>query len=172
MSASNFEAVMDQVFRHEGGYVNHPRDPGGATNMGITKRTLEEWRGRAVSIEEVQTLDKAEAREIYRDRYWNAIRGDDLPTGLDLVAMDGAVNSGPRRGAQWLQRALGVTADGAIGPITLAAAVGAEDKVAVIHAACNARMTFLRGLSTFDVFGRGWSRRVSEVEEAATAMVS
>lgn len=168
MAEDNFEAVMDNVFLFEGGYVDHPRDPGGATNMGITIGTLRAHRGRPVSKQDVRELTKAEAREIYRKRYWQPVWGGKLPYGLDYVAMDGGVNSGPRRGIQWLQRGIGAKADGKMGPNTLDKANTAD--MGAIERACDARMGFLRGLRTWDVFGRGWGRRVAHVEAHATRM--
>lgn len=169
MARSNFEACLDEVFRHEGGYVDHPADPGGATNMGITHRTLAAWRGRPVSKDDVRALSRTEAAAIYRALYWDKVRGDDLPDGLDLVTFDPAVNSGVSRGAGWLQRALGVTADGRVGPVTLGAAASAE-AVATIKRACEIRMGFLTGLRTWGTFGRGWSRRVASVEAVSVRM--
>jgi lysozyme family protein len=166
-----FLACVAEVLRHEGGYVDHPRDPGGCTNRGITRRTLEAWRRTSVTCEDVRALDEAEARAIYRAHYWNAVHGDELLAGLDLVAFDAAVNSGRRRAALWLQEALGVPADGVIGPQTLRAARGAKDRAAVIARACELRLTFLRSLDTWSDFGRGWSRRVRAVRQAALAMV-
>lgn len=171
MAQDNFERCVAKIFDHEGGYVNHPKDPGRATNMGITIGTLSDWRGKPATVADVKALTRAEAREIYRARYWNAVRGDDLPAGIDLVTFDPAVNSGVRRGAQWLQRALGATPDGKIGPITVSAA-RAADAVTVIKRACQIRMGFLTGLKTFSTFGRGWSRRVAEIEAAAVAMTA
>ena len=168
MARENFEAVMEVIFRHEGGFVNHPRDPGGATNRGITKRTLEEWLGHSVTVADVQGLPKATARAIYKERYWKLVRGDELPAGLDLVAMDGAVNSGPSRGVRWLQKAVGVEQDGQLGPVTLAA-VQKADKGAIDRAIA-ARMAFLRGLKTWGTFGKGWSRRLTETQAEAHRM--
>ncbi|MCC5960530.1 MAG: glycoside hydrolase family 108 protein [Rhodobacteraceae bacterium] len=170
MARGNFEACMAEIFKHEGGFVNHPRDPGGATNMGITIGTLRGWRSGPVTVEDVRTLTKREAKTIYRARYWNPVKGDDLPVGLDLVTFDPAVNSGNSRGARWLQQALGgVSVDGKVGPQTLGAARKAEP-VPVIKRACAKRMGFLRGLRTWDAFGRGWSRRVASVEAVSVAM--
>lgn len=174
---TRFDRVMVEVFRHEGGYVDHPRDPGGATNMGITHLTLANWRDKAVSKDDVRQLTRAEASDIYRSEYWNKVRGDELPAGLDYVAMDGAVNSGPRRGITWLQRGLSaagatISVDGGIGSQTIAAAenVRRDGKVPeAIRAACAARLRFKRSLSIWTTFGRGWSRRVAEVEAKATA---
>lgn len=173
MADVNFEAVMQHVFRHEGGYVDHPKDPGGATNMGITFATLQGWYNRPITKQDVKNLPKEIALEIYRARYWKLIRGASLPAGLDLVAMDGAVNSGPVRGAKWLQKGLGrgVAIDGKIGPLTLHAARKHPDLEDVIRRACGARMSFLEGLRHWKTFGRGWSRRVADVEASAISML-
>ncbi|MGC0224911.1 glycoside hydrolase family 108 protein [Pseudooceanicola nitratireducens] len=170
MSRKNFPACFAITLKHEGGYVDHPRDPGGATNMGIIRATLAKWRGRAVSKQEVRDLSQNEAAQIYRRNYWDAVKGDALPDGMDLVAYDGGVNSGPRRGAQWLQKGLGVSVDGKIGNQTLTAALNCRNGVEAIQIACAARMGFLRGLRTFSTFGRGWSRRVAGIEAEAVAM--
>ena len=167
----NFEACLAHVLQSEGGYVDHPSDPGGATNMGITIATLRTWRGRSVTKADVKALTRAEAAAIYRKNYWDAVRGDDLPRGLDLVAFDAAVNSGVSRGAKWLQTALGVPADGKVGPKTIAAA-NAAHKDAVIDRACELRLGFLRQLGTWKTFGKGWTRRVESVREAASKMAA
>lgn len=169
MTASNFSACLEHVLAHEGGYVDHPKDPGGATNMGITRNTLAAWRGRSVSKDEVRNLTKTEAAAIYRANYWTPVGGDDLPAGLDYVAFDGAVNSGVSRGAKWVQGALGVNQDGKVGPQTISAAHRLDPRVA-INRACDARMNFLRSLGTWGTFGRGWTRRVDDVRAAALAM--
>ena len=167
----NFEACLAHVLQSEGGYVDHPSDPGGSTNMGITIATLRTWRGRSVTKADVKALTRAEAAAIYRKNYWDAVRGDDLPRGLDLVAFDAAVNSGVSRGAKWLQSALGVPADGKVGPKTIAAA-NAAHKDAVIDRACDLRLGFLRQLGTWKTFGKGWTRRVESVREAASKMAA
>lgn len=167
----NFEACLSHVLQSEGGYVDHPSDPGGATNMGITIATLRTWRGRSVTKADVKALTRAEAAAIYRKNYWDAVRGDDLPRGLDLVAFDAAVNSGVSRGAKWLQSALGVPADGKVGPKTIAAANAAHND-AVIDRACDLRLGFLRQLGTWKTFGKGWTRRVESVREAASKMAA
>lgn len=171
MAAENFPTIMDHIFRFEGGYVDHPRDPGGATNMGITIGTLRAYRGgSAVTKDDVRGLSKAEAMEIYRKNYWNAISGDELPSGVDLCTMDGAVNSGPSRGARWLQRAVGAEADGKIGTQTLAKAEAADARTTV-ERMCDDRMGFLRGLSTWATFGKGWKSRVDSVRSLALQLV-
>lgn len=169
MTATNFPAVMAEIFKHEGGYSDHPKDPGGATNMGITHITLAEYRGRPVTKSDVKALTKSEAMEIYRKRYWDVIRGDDLPLGIDLVTMDGSVNSGVGRGPKWVQAALRVAQDGKVGPKTITAAWTAN-AADTINAACDARLGFLKSLETWPTFRRGWERRVAEVRKKALEM--
>lgn len=169
MPEANFAAVMEHVFAREGGYVDHPADPGGATNMGITQATLAAWRGRAVTKAEVRALTREEASDIYYQRYWRAAGCHQMPPGFDLVLMDAAVNSGPVRGVRWLQEGLGVATDGIVGPITVEAAwkAGPDE----LRKAIDAREKFLRGLSTWSKFGRGWTRRLDEVRAAAAEML-
>ena len=169
MAKSNFGPVLDQIYKHEGGYVDHPNDPGGATNLGITHKTLAAWRGvSSVSKTAVKNINRTETDAIYRARYWDTVKGDNLPYGLDLVAMDGAVNSGPRRGVKWLQQGVGVRADGVVGPNTIDAA--RKSDATAIERACDARMSFLRGLKHWGTFARGWSRRVADVEAVGVRM--
>ena len=167
--ATRFRRCVDEVLRHEGGYVDHLRDPGGCTNFGITRATLERWRGRPTNCVEVRAMSALEARQIYRARYWNGIRGDDLPAGVDLMVFDAAVNSGPANSARWLQRAIGAEMDGAIGPVTLAG-VSRSYAPALIEILYNTRMAFLRGRDTWPDFGRGWTNRVNAVRATALAM--
>lgn len=162
----NFPSILAETWRHEGGYVDNPSDPGGATKYGITITTLRDWRKRPVTKADVQALSREEASAIYRANYWAPIRGDDLPSGIDAVAFDAAVNSGVSRGAKWVQAAAGVTADGKIGPQTLAA-LRSGDPVIVINRALDMRLAFLRSLKHWPTFGRGWQRRVDEVRAFA-----
>jgi lysozyme family protein len=164
-----FAECVAIVLKYEGGYVNHPSDPGGATNFGITLRTLRDWRGDdSLTAEAVRDMTEAEAKEIYLARYWNPIRGDDLPPGIDLAVFDWAVHGGVGRASRDLQTVLGVTVDGAIGRQTIAAAQRANAHE-VIRGICERRLTHLRSRSHWDAFGRGWTRRVREIEEAALA---
>lgn len=164
--SARFRACLAETLRHEGGYADHPADPGGATNMGITHLTLAAWRGKPVTKQDVRDLTKAEASAIYHARYWLPVKGDALPPGVDLAVFDYAVNSGTGRAVKALQKVLGVAQDGAIGALTLAA-VAKAGPVTLIMDLCDARMVFLRGLVTWQTFGAGWTRRVSEVEDAA-----
>ncbi|MEQ9638350.1 MAG: glycosyl hydrolase 108 family protein [Devosia marina] len=172
MTDGRFDACLAEIFRQEGGYVDHPADPGGATNMGITRKTLAGWRNVSpwwdLPKTEVQSLDRDEAARIYQAGYWDACRAGELPPGVDLAVFDFAVNSGPARAIRCLQQVLGVAADGLVGPITLAAA-NRSSAARTVDALCDRRLGFLKGLSTFPVFGRGWIRRVETVRAAALA---
>jgi lysozyme family protein len=164
-----FEVCVAYVFGHEGGFVNHPKDPGRATNRGITQSTLEAWRKRPVTVDEVKRLTRAEAERIYRAQYWDTIRGDDLPPGVDYAVFDISVNSGPGRAAKFLQQALRIEADGVVGSKTIAAAAAVGD-VGLAHEICKRRLNWLSTLSTWRAFGRGWRSRVIAVEKVAVAM--
>lgn len=177
MARSRFDICLDEVLRHEGGYADHPADPGGATNLGITHKTLARWRQVSPWWElpksAVQELQRPEAAAIYRASYWDRCRADQLPPGLDLALFDFAVNSGPDRAIRLLQTELGVVTDGQIGPLTLAAvaAYGQRKGLGVlIGALCDRRLGFLNRLTTFAVFGKGWTARVASVRRAATGM--
>jgi lysozyme family protein len=171
MAGRNFPRALEIVLAHEGSYVDHPLDPGGATNMGITRATLARWRGRPVPKSEVRALTRREAGAIYRRLYWEAVRADELPDGLDLAAFDYAVNSGVSRAVRALQKAVHAEVDGRIGPATLAAA-RVKDPAEAIRRLCAARLAFLERLSTWRAFGRGWSRRVRETEGHALALAA
>lgn len=165
---SKFDAILAETLTHEGGWSDHPDDPGGATMRGITLATFRR-RQPGATKEDLRRISDADLRHIYRVDYWRPVRGDDLPAGIDMATFDAAVNSGVTQGSKWTQRALQVTADGRIGTATLAAAAAA-DPVPVIRKACELRMGMLRGLKTWGAFGRGWSRRVASVEARAVAM--
>lgn len=166
----NFNAALQHMLRHEGGYANHPKDPGGMTNLGVTARTWEDWIGHAPSEKEMRELTPEKVAPLYKRKYWDAIRGDDLPSGVDYCVFDCAVNSGPGRAAKMLQEVVGVKPDGGIGPLTLAA-VKAVDPVVLINKYADKRLAFWQSLSTFDTFGKGWTRRGNEVKDEALKMV-
>lgn len=172
MAKSNFKACLSVILRHEGGFVNHPADPGGATKYGITRRTLARWRGVRwwrLPVRAVRRLTKREAGAIYRAWYWRPIFGDDLPAGVDLAVFDFAVNSGWKRAVKALQRVVGVRRDGYVGPKTLAA-IARHGAARVIHDLCRHRLSWLRRLRHWRHFGRGWTRRVRETERVALEM--
>lgn len=156
----NRDIVLDWIGLSEGGFVDHPRDPGGATDRGITQATFDAWnRQHGRPARPVRGISRAEALDILGAQYLDTVRFDDLPSGVDYAVADYAVNSGPGRAARVLQRVLGVTVDGVVGAQTLAA-LTQRDPIDVISAICVERMRFLRRLRTFDAFGRGWTARV------------
>lgn len=168
--ALQFRKCLDLIFAHEGGFVDNPKDPGGATNMGITHITLAEFRGKPVTQDDVRNLTREEASEIYRGKYWNALSCDNLPAGVDLVVFDYGVNSGISRSAKLLQKVVHVEQDGQVGQITVGATKAIE-ATHIVNAFCDERLEFLRGLDTWDSFKNGWTRRVSETRAAALAMI-
>lgn len=171
---SNFDSCLALVLGAEGGFSNDARDRGGATNFGITIGTLTDWRrSRApdatVTIDDVRALTLDEAKEIYRSRYWNVLRCEDLPPGVDLLVFDFGVNAGTGRSARVLQQVLGVEQDGSIGPVTLNGLnTCPADKIIRDFSAC--RLDFYRGLDDFRVFGAGWTNRTNSMLEAAMRM--
>jgi len=165
----NFLSSLSHVLKSEGGFVNNPKDPGGMTNLGCTKAVWEEYVGHPVSEADMRALTPELVYPLYKRKYWDKVAGDDLPSGLDYAVFDAAINSGAGRAAKWLQEVLGVTADGSIGKGTLAAVASMEtqDLIAKYN---DKRLQFLESLPTFSTFGKGWSRRVSEVQSAAAAL--
>lgn len=165
-----FHKCMEIILRHEGGYVDHPDDPGGATNMGITHKTLAAWRKvDKCSREEVRTLQVDEAKEIYRAHYWNALNCDLLPAGVDLVVFDMGVNAGVGRSSRMLQEVVAVEQDGQVGPITVGA-VNQVDSDFVIKKFSDRRLQYYQSLKHWETFGKGWSRRTFESRDAALEM--
>jgi lysozyme family protein len=167
----NFAEALQKVLHHEGGYVHHAADPGVMTNLGVTNRVWEEWVGHPVDEKTMRDLTPAQVAPMYKAKYWDKVRGDDLPTGVDYTVFDAAVNSGPGRAAKWLQACVGVEQDGGIGPKTLAA-VNARDPAELVEDYAKRRLSFLMDLSHWDTFGKGWSRRVAEVQSTAATMVA
>ena len=171
---SNFPKCVDIVLAKEGGFSNDPNDPGGATNFGITQKTLSAWledRGQsAAAIDDVKKLTRDTACEIYRTNYWNKLRCEDLPPGVDLVTFDFGVNAGPGRSAKLLQKAVGAADDGSVGDATIAAA-RAKSPQEVVRKMSELRLDYYRSLSGFATYGHGWSNRTTDVEKAAMAMI-
>lgn len=169
----NFDACFTELLKHEGGYVNHPADPGGRTNLGVTQRVYEDWVGYPVSEKIMRGLTPDHVRALYRVKYWDRVKGDELPDGLDLCVFDFGVNAGPSRAKRYLQMLVGAKPDGIIGPNTMqalkdkASEVGAKE---LIRGYSDLRHQYYRKLRHFKTFGRGWTRRVNEVQEAALHM--
>jgi lysozyme family protein len=174
MAVSRERESLAKVLAHEGGYSNHPADPGGPTNKGVTQRVYDAYRrGKGQAVRSVKSLTTEELNDIYDKQYWDAVKGDLLPDGVDYVVFDGAVNSGPGRSIMWLQQALRPVytgrIDGVMGMGTIAALKAINNNDALIDRICDARMNFLRHLGTFGTFGRGWTVRVAEVRSIGKA---
>tara|TARA_B100000242_G_scaffold202032_1_gene146318 strand:+ start:2798 stop:3307 length:510 start_codon:yes stop_codon:yes gene_type:complete len=166
----NYDKCLETILHHEGGYVNHPKDPGGETNLGVTKRVYEEWGG----TKDMKDLLVEDVAPIYKKNYWDKLKGDNLPSGLDLCVFDFGVNAGPGRAAKYLQSMIGTTPDGGIGPMTLKALdiyTGANGLVETIEEYQKRRQEYYEKLSTFATFGRGWTRRVNETTELAKKLI-
>ena len=168
---ANFDAALKAILHHEGGFVNHPADPGGMTNLGVTKKVWEEWVGHPVDEKVMRGLTPKIVGPMYRVKYWDKVRGDDLPEGVDYCVFDAAVNSGPGRAVKWLQGCVGVEQDGGIGPKTLAA-VAAFNPTELVEDYAKRRLSFLSDLPHWGTFGKGWSRRVAEVQSTAATMTA
>jgi lysozyme family protein len=170
MAEKNYQKCLETILHHEGGYVNHPKDPGGETNLGVTKRVYEEWGGN----KDMKDLLVEDVAPIYKKNYWDKVKGDDLPSGLDLCVFDFGVNAGPGRSAKYLQTMIGTVADGGIGPNTLKSVDEYVYKHGLVDTIINfqeARQSYYEKLSTFATFGRGWTRRVNETTDLAKSLV-
>jgi lysozyme family protein len=169
-NSGKFDACMPFIFKAEGGFSDNPADPGGATNFGITLATLRAYEGNpSLTAQDVKDLTPATAREIYRSNYWNRMQCGSLPDGLDLEVFDFGVNAGPGEAVKALQKIVGVTADGSIGPITLAA-LGQLKPRDLISQYSDARLAFYRALNN-PAFEQGWATRVSQIQSAAVKML-
>ena len=157
----NFDQAFDILLKHEGGFSDHAADPGGKTRFGITEAVAREngYQG------DMRELPLALAKTIYRRKYWDAVRADELPDAVRYPVFDAAVNSGPGQAVRWLQRALGVADDGRIGPVTLGAARVANGE-ALKAAILAERLRFMTNLSNWPSFSRGWARRIADLLEA------
>ena len=166
----NFKRALPLVLKHEGGWADHPEDPGGATMKGVTLATFRRYVKADATKSDLRAISDDQIATVYYRHYWSAVNAPALPSGLDYAVFDFAVNSGPSRAAKYIQRIVGVKQDGRIGPATIAA-VGEHDAADLINRLCDARMAFLKALKTWPTFGKGWSRRVDDVRRAALRMV-
>lgn len=170
----NFEPSLKRVLVHEGGKVDDPHDPGGRTNQGVTQSTYNLYL-TAVGLpkRDVYDMTDGERDDIYRRRYWDVIKGDKLPAGIDYITFDGAVNSGNVQSVKWVQRALGPyytgKVDGVMGESTLAAIRDHPNHDALVEAIATRRLAFLKALKTWRRYGKGWQSRVMGVEATAQA---
>lgn len=170
----NFESSLKHLLAHEGGWSDHPADPGGATMKGVTLEVFREFkRNPHITKEELRNISDEDLATIYKKRYWDAVRADELLSGVDYAVFDCAVNSGPGRAIKVLQACVGTTPDGGFGSVTMAAVAQFQGDVAktLVKEYCEKRLDFLKSLKTFEVFGKGWERRVNEVEKTALEML-
>jgi hypothetical protein len=168
-----FPKALQIVLKHEGGYVNHPRDPGGRTNLGVTQRVWEAWIGRKATEQDMRALTPDVVAPLYRQKYWNKVRAAELAPGLDLHVFDFGVNAGPARAIRYLQMMVGANPDGLFGPATMRALSNYIDQYGTAKAITRygeLREQYYRSLRTFATFGRGWLRRNREVTQAALEM--
>ena len=168
MASENFEKAFAETLKHEGLWADHPKDPGGATMKGVTLATFRRYKPGATKAD-LRAISDAMLKKIYRDGYWNAVKGDDLPSGVDFAVYDFAVNSGPARAAIYLQNIVGAAPDGKIGPMTIKA-VKDNNPATVVNELCSQRLAFLERLSTWPTFGKGWTARVNGVRKMALEM--
>jgi lysozyme family protein len=168
---SSYPEAIRRVLKSEGGYVNHPSDPGGPTNFGITIADYRRYAKPGATAADVRAMKVGEAQAIYRPKYWDKICGDQLPAGVDYCLFDYAVNSGTGRAPKVLQRVLRITPSGRLDGKTIAAANAADGRK-LVNALCDERLRFLKSLKTWRVFGAGWERRVGEVRAAALALAA
>ncbi|MEX2035152.1 MAG: glycosyl hydrolase 108 family protein [Xanthobacteraceae bacterium] len=169
MAIETYDEALRRLLVHEGGYTNHPSDPGGSTNFGITIHDYRRCLNPSATAADVRAMRLDEAKAIYRTKYWAALRCDELPPGLDYALFDYGVNSGTGRAGKVLQRLLGAADDGRIGDALLAA-IRQCDARELIARLCDERLAFLKRLKTWPVFGSGWGRRVAEVRAVALVM--
>lgn len=169
----NFDECLKLLLVHEGGFVNHPSDPGGMTNLGVTKVVYEAWVGHDVNEKIMRSLTPSDVAPLYRKKYWDVVRGDELANGLDYAMFDYGVNSGNGKAIKTLQECVGVPADGGFGPKTMAAVLqfNGDSLKTIIEEVCDKRLEFLKSLKTWSVFGRGWERRVNDVKAKSLAML-
>ncbi|RWE31530.1 glycosyl hydrolase 108 family protein [Mesorhizobium sp.] len=167
----NFARALALVLKSEGGWSDNPADQGGATMKGVTLANFRRYVKADASKSDLRNITDEQVAAVYRKFYWDAISGDELPSGLDYAVFDFAVNSGPGRAAKYLQAACGpkIAQDGKIGPTTLAA-VRAKPTGVLIDTTCDARLKFLQRLPTWPTFGKGWSSRVASVRREALLM--
>jgi lysozyme family protein len=166
----NFDESLRLLLKSEGGFVNHPVDPGGMTCLGVTKKAWEAYTGEMCNEADMRALTPKAVTPFYRAKYWDAVSGDDLPKGIDYAVFDFAVNAGPMRAIKVLQSCIKTLTDGEIGPKTLMA-IAKKDPATLIEVYCEARLNFLSALPTWKTFGKGWERRVDDVARRAKIML-
>lgn len=168
----NYEESLRRVLASEGGYTNHPSDPGGPTNFGITIGDYRHYVNPSATAADVRAMKVDEAKTIYRARYWDAQRCDELPSGVDYAIFDYGVNSGIGRSGKVLRRCLKLTDQSSVVTDAVIAAATTANAKDLISAICDERLRFLKSLKTWPVFGAGWGERVGMVRKAASVMAT
>lgn len=164
---NNFKECLDLVLKSEGGWVNNPQDPGGETNLGVTKRVWEEYVGHPVKT--LKNLTNDDVAPLYELKYWRAAYCEVLPRGLDFVVFSMAVNAGPGRSIKLLQSAIGCVPDGVIGPRTRGL-ISSSNSADIIQKFSTARREYYKSLKLFPIFGKGWVARCDREEQEALNM--
>jgi len=178
MAASNWQQAFEQMLASEGGFSDDVRDPGnslpdgrpGSTMLGVTQYNWEQHTGHQVTHDQMRKLTPADVEPLYKKKYWDAVRADELPSGIDYILFDMGVNAGPGRSIKIMQDAVGVTPDGGLGPVTMAA-INAADPVELIEKFSEGKEDFYRSLKTFETYGKGWLNRVAAVKVKSTSML-
>lgn len=168
---SNWDKSFTLLLKSEGGYVDNPADPGGRTNLGVTQNTWESWVGRPSNEKEMRGLTPSDVAPLYKKKFWDACCCDDLPTGLDYVVFDFAVNSGVGRSIKTLQSCVDATVDGQIGKMTLDAVSKFPPDVTIFRFS-DEKVKFYESLPTFPTFGKGWLARVERAKSQALSMLA
>jgi lysozyme family protein len=167
---NNYDLALAHVLKSEGLWSDNPKDPGGATMKGITLAVYREWkRNPHISKDELKAIPDQEVHDLYKQLYWDKIRGDELPSGIDYAVFDSAVNMGVGRASKLIQEAAGVATDGVLGQASLSAIQKADTKE-LIEKFSQLKENFYRSLKTFDTFGKGWLNRVAEVKTFANSI--
>lgn len=173
----NFDYILKLLLVHEGGFSTDENDPGnrlpdgrkGSTMLGITQANWEDWVGHPVTWDDMKALTPDNVGMFYHRKYWDAVHGDSLPSGVDYIAFDFAVNAGPTASIKLLQKALSVLPDGVIGPKTISA-IATADRDTLIERFADGKEAFYRSLSNFPIYGKGWLTRAAEVKNVAETM--
>jgi lysozyme family protein len=176
---SNWKQAFEQMLASEGGFTDDERDDGnklpdgrkGSTMLGVTQYNWENHIGHQVTHDQMRKLTPADVEPLYKKKYWDAVRADELPSGIDYLVFDMGVNAGPGRAIKLLQSAVGVPADGGLGPISMKAVLAA-DPVELIDKFSAEKEAFYRGLKTFETYGKGWLSRVAAVKVKANSMLA
>jgi len=175
---SNWDKSFDMVIAHEGGFTSDERDPGnklpdgrkGSTMWGCTQANWKKYIGHQVTQDDMKALKKEDVKPLYKRDYWDAVKGDSLPAGVDYAVFDFAINAGSSAARKMIQKALGVTADGAIGPATMKA-IQEADALDLLEKFSHSKEAFYKPLPTFQTYGKGWLKRVADVQTSASTMI-